>query len=104
MNHAEDTPERAGAHKEKDRLLDVAYRTVETLLQSYYTLTVSHAERLDPLKGKGFILLPNHQSQQDIPLEGILLKQHLNRYAYYIMMGTLRFAKIYERFRGISIT
>ena len=67
-----------------------------------YNIDLQNGERLLPYKHEPFFLLPKHQSIVDIILEGKILRNFLNRPAYYVMKSeTLDF---YKLLGGIKIT
>lgn len=70
----------------------------------YYNIHYENTHRLNEVKDKGFILMPNHQSNNDIPLEGLLLRDFIGRQAYYIMKDSLPFLGLLKKLGGVSIT
>ena len=58
-------------------------------ISAMYSIAYQHEERLYPLKDTPFILLPKHQSLVDILLEGKIIRDLLNRPAYYVMKTEL---------------
>ena len=71
------------------------------ILHAYYKITYEHPERLQSVADKGCVLLPNHQTDMDTPFVRVLLKEHLNRAPYYIMLNTR--SKLFEYAGGIPI-
>ncbi|VVB77954.1 Uncharacterised protein [uncultured archaeon] len=87
--------------RRKDFLVDVTIAASTFATSRYYDVSYKNLDRLKPLKEKGFVLLPNHQSNLDIIFEGLLLDKAIRRKANYIMKNTLPSA--FEYLGGIRI-
>lgn len=88
--------------KKIDFLTDFSLNILSRTTNLLYNV---HFENESVLKGyahRGFVLLPKHQSNLDIVLEGMLLKSSINRHGNYIMKDSL--PKILEYVGGIGIT
>lgn len=73
----------------KPWLVDFAYVSFKAYFAVTHRVELEHLERLRGLEERGFVLLPRHQSVLDILLECIVLKEGLNRHAFYLMKPTL---------------
>jgi len=87
--------------KKKEWLCEVGYTISSNFMHSVYSISYEGVEHLLPLKNKGFFLLPKHQSNYDVVLEGMLLKESIGRYANYIMKDSL--PSFLEYLGGIGI-
>jgi len=88
--------------KRKDWLYYICERVCDTFLSSYFSIVYENAEALKALENKGFILLPKHQRNLDVPLEGTLIYETLGRPANFIMKSSL--PRIFEFLGGIGLT
>ena len=88
--------------KKLDLLTDISMSILSQALNSFYNIEYENTERLYEYCDKGFVLLPKHQSNLDIILEGLLLKSSINRHGHYIMKDSL--PGILEYVGGVPIT
>jgi len=88
--------------KRNNLLAYIVTNAASLILHFNYDISYEHRKRLRDLGDKGFVLLPKHQHWLDIPLDGLLLKETLNRYGNYIMKNVLP-KWILEPLGGISI-
>ena len=73
---------------------------MSVMINSRYNVKFDNVERLQDYMDKGFVMLPKHQSNWDIPLEGMLLKQSIGRYGNYVMKDSL--PKVLQYLGGLS--
>ncbi len=76
-------------------------------LHAFYRISTTGIEHLEQIRHGPGIVLPKHQSNMDITLEGVLLHEHVQRHPYYLMKKSLsgrKFPFDFERAGGISIT
>jgi hypothetical protein len=88
--------------KRKDWCANFGRGLCSAVLKILYDIEYKNIDRLKQLEDKGFVMLPKHQSWLDIPLEGMLLKEALDRCGNYIMKNSLP-KWIFEPLGGISI-
>jgi len=88
--------------KKIDLLTDLSLGILSEAIISFYNVMFEDTERLYDYHNRGFVLLPKHQSNLDILLEGILLKKSINRQGHYIMKDSL--PSILEYVGGVPIT
>ena len=86
--------------KRKDALCYAVAASCRGALRTYYDLSIEGKGIIKDLHGQGFILLPNHQSNLDIPFESVALLEADSRLGFYLMKGSL--PKFYEFLGGIS--
>jgi 1-acyl-sn-glycerol-3-phosphate acyltransferase len=72
---------------------------------TFYDVRFENEEQLYPIAGKGFVLLPNHQSMQDIMLEGCLLQSFFDKHAHYLMKVDFpeRVLDLFHKLGGIEL-
>ena len=87
---------------EENSFVRIANYTLGSFIHGAYNVGFRHTERLQPLKNQGFVLLPRHQSNLDIVLEGMLLFESIKRYGHFIMKESL--PSVLKYFGGIAIT
>ena len=87
--------------KRLDFLTNISVNAVSFIVNATYDLKFQNESRLWPYSQEGFVLLPKHQSNWDIPLEGVLLKKAIGRYGNYVMKDSL--PKVLEYLGGMSV-
>lgn len=84
-----------------DFLSNIAVSVTSGIVKSKYNIGIKNEHFLDDYADKGFVLLPKHQSNWDIILEGMLLKETIGRYGHYVMKDSL--PKFFEYLGGIPV-
>ena len=82
-------------------LIELGILYYKVVLKHNYDVEIKGGDNLKAFQKEGFVLLPKHQHTFDIPLEAIVLKNYLNRHAYYIMKDSL--PGFYRLLGGIPI-
>lgn len=85
--------------KRSEGLYTAAYRTCSAVMNLRYRLCYSGAANI-PGAGPALVL-PKHQSMEDIVLEGIFITKYLGRAANWVMKSGL--PRVLERLGGIAI-
>jgi hypothetical protein len=76
-------------NKRIDFFVDVALVCCSLATSMYYQTSYRNLNRLKPLRERGFVLLPNHQSNADILFEGIMLHKALGKKPHWVMKNGL---------------
>ena len=87
--------------KRIDSLAGFVIDAYSTVMNNFYRVNFQNTERFGHCADRGFVLLPKHQSNLDILLEGMLLRK-IGRYGNYVMKDSL--PKLFEYVGGIGIT
>jgi 1-acyl-sn-glycerol-3-phosphate acyltransferase len=92
----------------KGQRVNFIYNSILTLsnfvFNTYFSTTYEGTEKLKTLKREPFIVLSfPHTFFLDVPLEGCLLRKHLDRPAYFLMAEALCLQPLFKRAGGIPI-
>lgn len=88
--------------KRKNPAYDIGQKSTQNILEMIYNVKYENKGAFHILKNKGGIIPPKHHYNMDIPLIGALIRESIDRRAYYLMKSSL--PKVLEYFGGIPIS